>query len=495
MSSPVSIPFSSFVKTDRRRKDAVYLQIVYQFINAVKSSILEEGDRLPGSRIIAEDLGLHRKTVVAALTELQEQGWIETRPNIGSFVRNPEPGRRHEPVQKNFRKPPDRAPYPFRKEFILDSHPEDRSADLYFTDGTPDYRLIPTGELARFYTSVIRRQGKSGFLRTHQSADEFFREQLSFYLNLTRGFHISREHLLPVGGPEQVHSVLARLLIRKGDVVLVEELSYFLPNMIYSQAGAVLTTVPVDEEGMCTDFIREHFGKGTVRAVYLNSRCQYPTTAPLSDHRKKALLNLATELDFVIIEDDSDFEFSGSRTKRATLLNQNGSRVIYTGAFGRFMNPGFQMHYIIAPKDLLFEGAKYLRIFGQPDLMMQKALGELIHQGDIHRYQRKSRKSVSERKAFFAEHLMTAFGGDIAFSTPKSGLAFWIRFKKRFSLTELQRRALGKGLFIPAVCLYQNRNITALRLGFAHLLSGEAENALRILAEAYSETIQDKTGN
>lgn len=65
------------------------MQIVYQFINAVKSKLLENDDRLPGSRKIAEELQVHRKTIIAALEELQEQGWVKTRPNIGTFVKNP----------------------------------------------------------------------------------------------------------------------------------------------------------------------------------------------------------------------------------------------------------------------------------------------------------------------------------------------------------------------------------------------------------------------
>src|SRR5690606_24931539 len=90
MSSPVDISFSSFIKIDRRKDDAVYMQIVYQFINAVKRSILEVGDQIPGSRKIAEELGVHRKTAIAALEELQEQGWVNILPNIGTFVSNPD---------------------------------------------------------------------------------------------------------------------------------------------------------------------------------------------------------------------------------------------------------------------------------------------------------------------------------------------------------------------------------------------------------------------
>ena len=488
MRSPVSIPFHSFVKLDRNKKEAVYLQIVYQFINAVKSNILEDGDLLPGSRIIAENLHVHRKTIVAAFAELQDQGWLEIVPNIGTFVRNPEISSKQIKGSHAFRHPPEKAPFRFRKEFILDTPLERTQEKLYFTDGTPDYRIIKAEELARFYTSVLHRKKQSASAHNNTHGSSFFRDQLSFYLNVTRGFHLSRDFFLHASGPEQIHSILSRLLINKGDVVLVEELSYFLPNMIYSQAGAHLKIIPLDEEGMDVDYIRNKFKPGEIRMVYINSKCQYPTTVTLSEERKIQLLLLAEEYDFIIIEDDTDFEFSGLRNKKQTLLRNNGGkRVLYLGTFGRFLHPGFQISFLIGPKDLLNEGAKYLNIFGKPDAMMEKALGELIHLCDIHRNQRKSNKVLAERKEVFAELLRNYFKEQIDFTIPISGLAFWIQFKKPVSLISLQKKAQEIGLFLPMTCLYQNRKVTGLRLGFAHLNLPEMEEAVRLLAASHRE--------
>src|SRR5690554_4685724 len=198
MSSPVNVRFQSIIKIDRRSKDAIYMQFVYQFINAVKRNYLEAGDKLPGSRKIAEELQLHRKTIVAAFTELQEQGWVKTLPGIGTFVKNPENSTSNALKQNAFKQPPKKADFHFRKDFILDTPLEGNVEEYYFTDGTPDYRVINSEELVRFYASVLKRKNK---LNPHfNSTDEniFFRNQLSNYLNLTRGFHLSRNFLLPV---------------------------------------------------------------------------------------------------------------------------------------------------------------------------------------------------------------------------------------------------------------------------------------------------------
>ncbi|KKO92547.1 hypothetical protein AAW12_04475 [Sphingobacterium sp. Ag1] len=492
MSSPVSIGFHSIIKIDRRKEDAIYLQIVYQFINAVKRNLLEDGDLLPGSRKIADELNVHRKTIVAALAELQEQGWVKILPNRGTFVKNPERIGTSRSAVKAFRQPPDFAPYFFRKELILDMPISEVPERYYFTDGTPDYNVIGTEELVRFYASMVKRKKKSDDFPTTTEGNLFFRDQLSYYLNLTRGFHLSRNFLLPIASREQIFSILSRLLIRPGDIVLVENLSYFLPNMIFSQAGAKLKTIPVDAEGMIVAKIGEQFRPGEIRCVYLNTRCQYPTTVNLSERRKIQLLALAEQYNFIIIEDDVDFESSFFKEKGESLFRKNGgNRVIYTGAFGSFFDPGFQMNFLIAPQDLLDEGKKYLNIFGKPNFMIEKTLGEIIHQGDIFRYQRKFQKTVAERKELFAQLLLRHFGDQIRFEIPSSGLAFWIQFYRVVSLTALQEKVRLLGLLLPSNCLYQNKTVTALRLGFAHLDEQSMEAAISLLRAAYADLVRN----
>ncbi len=492
MSSPVNIAFHSFVKIDRSKKDPVYMQIVYQFINAVKTNLLEDGDQLPGSRKIAEDLQVHRKTIMASLVELQEQGWINSIPNIGTFVKNAELSSVAAIGSRAFRSPPEKAAFTFRKQFILDTPLLEHREDLYFTDGTPDYGIIKGEELARFFASVLRKANWFNEFQQATGGNLFFRDQLSYYLNITRGFHLSRKFLLPISGREQVFSILSQLLLKTGDIILVENLSYFLPNMIFGQAGAQLRTIPVDEDGMRVDFIREHFKAGEIRFVYLNPRSQYPTTVPLSEERKTALLQLAEQYNFIVIEDDDDFEFSLPKDRSASLYRKDGgNRVIYIGAFGRFLTPGFQMHLVIAPEDFLEEGKKYLNIFSRPNFLMEKTLGDIIHQGDVHRYQRKFYSVISERKRMFAQLLHTYFKSEITFSVPLSGLAFWVQFNQSFSLSHFQKRARKKGLLIPGICLYQNQNLIALRLGFGHLSKKEMGEAVRLLAEVYGELVSE----
>src|SRR4051794_38676490 len=69
----------------------LHVQIASAVADDIARGRLKAGTRLPGSRTLAEMLGVHRNTVNAALSELTAQGWVEPQPARGYFVREPDP--------------------------------------------------------------------------------------------------------------------------------------------------------------------------------------------------------------------------------------------------------------------------------------------------------------------------------------------------------------------------------------------------------------------
>src|SRR4029453_1814596 len=89
--SPVMFPLSAVVQIDKECKTPIYLQIANKLIVQIKKGILKPGTKLPGTRELAKELQVHRKTIVAALDELDAQGWIEIIPSSGTFVKETMP--------------------------------------------------------------------------------------------------------------------------------------------------------------------------------------------------------------------------------------------------------------------------------------------------------------------------------------------------------------------------------------------------------------------
>ncbi|HVQ29395.1 MAG TPA: GntR family transcriptional regulator [Vicinamibacteria bacterium] len=64
----------------------VYLQLMEQVKHAIETGALREGEQLPATRKVAEDLVMNANTVAKAYRELVHEGVIELRKGLGVFV-------------------------------------------------------------------------------------------------------------------------------------------------------------------------------------------------------------------------------------------------------------------------------------------------------------------------------------------------------------------------------------------------------------------------
>ncbi|NIG54717.1 PLP-dependent aminotransferase family protein [Chitinophaga sp. Cy-1792] len=487
MSSPAAVPYKSFVQIDRSSATPVYLQIANQLINAIQRGYLPTGAKLPGTRSFSELLSVHRNTIVAVFEELDAQGWVETRPNTGTFVLAKSAARPHKirtaaPLQLDAY--PKTTGFAFRKSSLLDNPFEHSSCEYVFNDGTPDIRLTQVDHLSSLYSANLKRKSnhkKLGYY--NHDGSEFFKRHLSNYLNLTRGLHISNDNILITRSTEMSVYITSEILLSAGDIVLVGSLSYFSVNMIFQKSGARIMPVPIDEDGIDVTAVRKICEQHTIRMLYITPHHHYPTTVTLSAARRLELLSLAAEFGFVILEDDYDYDFHYDKSPVLPLASadKNGM-VIYIGAFGKSLAPGFRTGFIVAPEDLMTEMRKHLGIIDrQGDVLMEQVLGEMIEEGEIHRYLKKSLKVYQERRDHFTELLSDQLDEYIAFKKPAGGLAVWTRWKQPVNLMQLSKECAKNNLFIPKTLLYQHRDLSAMRLGFGHLTPKEAAAAVAIL--------------
>lgn len=493
MSSPVNTAFLNLIQIDRQSATALYLQLTQQLINAIQRGFLVAGNKLPGTRFLAKELQLNRNTLVAVYAELEAQGWIEILPNKGAFVlthfQNPIVER---PYKSSIaiEKYPAATGYTFSNSIILDYTAPEYTTDYFFTDGTADLRLNRFKQLSYQYSASMNRKSTIRNLSKYTDyGNIFFKEQLSNFLNQTRGIHISTENLLINRSSEMNMYLLSRVLINSGDIVVVADLSNATINMTFLQVGAKIITIPVDEHGIQVDVLRSYLKRYKIRIVYITPHHHYPTTVTLSAIRRIELLQLATTYGFIIIEDDYDYDFHYDKSAVLPMVSADvNGMVIYTGTFGKSLAPSFQTSFIVAPKNLVIALYKYLGIVDrQGDIIMEQALGEMIEEGNMHRHLKKSIQIYRERRDHFCAQLAHDFPIEITFKKPHGGLATWVTFNKSISLNKLALVAINKNLTIPRNILFQNKNITAMRIGFGHMNEDEITTAMAILKESITE--------
>lgn len=494
MGSPVEIPFRSIVQIEPS-STPVYLQISRQLINAIQRGALIPGARLPGTRALASLLGVHRKTIISAIDELDAQGWIQIRPNIGTFVTDMPPVAQIASLPgdlSRLARYPASTGYSFPVSILLEREAGYPAGEFEFTDGQPDVRLAPFDNLAKAYRQVMsRRSGRKLLTYSYVEGNPFYRKQLAGYLNNTRGLHIGPDNILTTRGIHMGIYLASELLLRPGDLVVVGSTSHYLGNMIFQQARAEIITVPVDENGISVSALRALCQSRKIRMLYLTPHHHYPTTVTLSAERRIEILQLARTYGFIILEDDHDYDFHYNSSPLLPLASADtDGMVVYIGSFCKALAPGLRQGYLVAPENLVRELAKLRHIIDrQGDLVMEQALGEMLAEGEIQRYLKKALKIYRSRRDFFCNELTTRFGDALHFTAPPGGLAVWMEWSEKVNLLRISQNCLGKGLSIPQTLLFQTERLAAMRLGFGNLDENEIAAALGILESAVKANV------
>jgi GntR family transcriptional regulator / MocR family aminotransferase len=484
-------PWKELLPIDKTSTTPIYLQITNAVIHNIRRGQLRKGTRLPGARELASALNIHRKTLQTAYDELMAQGWIEIVPRRGAFVVNELPEIKPMKIStaQKLGSYPDKTSFPIdEKRLVQFPHSSLQGAgNMVLDDGLPDIRLAPTEELMREYRSLSNRNAfKKYFRYGGPRGAAYLLDTLSTFLSETRGLPISSSNLLITRGAQMAFYLATRLLLKPGDHVIVGEPGYFIANLTFRQAGAVVHRVPVDDSGIDVDSIESLCLKKKLKLVYVIPHHHYPTTVTLTPERRIRLLELAARHKFAIIEDDYDYDFDYSSAPILPMasLDHHGN-VIYVGTLTKTLVPAIRIGFMVAPENFI-DAASQLRrgIDWQGDSMMEVAIAELYKNGAITRHIKKSVKLYRERRDSLCAELKDKLGRYVSFKVPDGGMAVWAEFNG-VDLKQVAAKAAKNGLTMGDGTLFNTgaKNYNSTRLGFASLNFKEQEKAVEILKE------------
>ena len=472
-------------------KEPLFVRIARAIVRDIQRGRLAPGAALPGSRALAEAISVHRNTVLAAYAELSAEGWIRTTEAKGTYVAKDLP----EVRPKRFApraSPRDRVPQ--RPGFELREIPASfdfarvPKGGFSLTGGIPDVRLSPTAALARAYRRALKHQGRTLLSYAPPEGEPHLRRALAQMLAATRGLATSEDDVLVTRGSQMSLFLLARALLQPGDAIAVEALGYPPAWRAFEQAGASLAPIPVDAEGLDVAALEQRIAQGRVRAVYLTPHHQYPTTVTLSPARRLRLLELCARERIAIIEDDYDHEFHYAGRPVLPLASADRAGVVaYVGTLAKLLAPGLRIGYVVAPRPLLEQLIRLrFQIDRQGDHAIERAVAELIDDGELQRHAWRARRIYQARRDFFAQALRSALGGAIDFELPRGGMSLWARLDPSLDPSALCAEAEARGVYFHPGARYavDGKPRPYVRLGYAAHDEEELGEAVRRLAEA-----------
>ncbi|MEQ1715689.1 MAG: PLP-dependent aminotransferase family protein [Hyphomicrobium sp.] len=476
-------------------------QVFDQVRSMIMDGRLRAGDPLPATRELSSQMGISRNTAIIAYERLIAEGYIYTKPYVGTFVAAeipetvlstaPTGGSRNiraNGTAVNLLDSP-RSHLFHRTHALRNLNRQRLTADFWV--GRPD----PTSFPVKPWSQHIWRQLQSSSAALTEYNDpsglEALRHAISDHLGPARGIAIEADKIIIVGGCQDGFNLIARLLVEPRTPVVVENPCYQGAAFVFESFGAELYPVPIDENGLDVSLLPVVSGA----LAYVTPSHQYPMGATLPLPRRLALLSWADKHDAYVIEDDydSDFRFTGSPLTAVKGLDRR-DRVIYMGTFSKCMGPGLRLGYVVLPGALV-EPARRLKTLmnnGQ-GWLEQAAMAAFMLDGGYRRHLRRVRQMYLERRDALLMALTRHFGV-CKVQGEEAGMHLVWRIPDDFpDAAEIEAIALQGGVGVYAMSTGAALQFGAidhsrryLVLGYAALTPREIEQGIARLAQILS---------
>jgi GntR family transcriptional regulator / MocR family aminotransferase len=390
---------------------ALHEQISDQIRQLITEEKLRPGSYIPSTRQLADHLGVSRNTVLLAFNRLASEGYIEATKGSHTFVsqtyakfRPPrDSARSHETADKTIRRPP----ILFRGEAQKLVH-TGRKPIFDFFVGRPCPRSFPHRTWRRLLLKRHAAAGSSLSEYPHPAGLLELRHAIADHLGAARGMNVRAAQILIVNGIQEALNIIARLFVRPGTPVAIENPCYRGALSTFESYGAEMVPVPVDKDGIRVDQLPER----AVSLLYVTPSHQFPTGETLAPQRRVELLKWANRVGAYVVEDDydSDFRFDGPPLTALAGLD-NSASVIYLGTFSKSIGAGLRVGYMAVPVELAETAIDVKAILNAGQSWLDQAvLADFISSGSFARHLNQVRMIYRARRNCLLSALREHFG-------------------------------------------------------------------------------------
>ncbi|RKD91248.1 MocR-like pyridoxine biosynthesis transcription factor PdxR [Mangrovibacterium diazotrophicum] len=478
------------ITIDTKSRHPLFEQIVDQIRSLIESGGLKEGEVLPSTRKLAENVGVNRATVYRAYEELWAAGYIEAVAGGYSRVR-----KRIDPVKQQAEIVVDRFGWEGHLSDAFMSISQTRLFSSAQLDGLIDFRslspdsdLLPVEDFRRSMNAVIQTEGASVLQYGDPAGYLPLRELLARQMK-QHGIHTSADEIVLTNGMQNGIELVCRLLTNPGDCVFVESPTYASALTMMNYLGLKVQGISMTSASMNLDELEASLRKQKPKLIYSMPTFHNPTGISTSQSHRERLLRICERYGVPLVEDgfEEEMKYFGKAVLPVKSMDRK-QQLIYLGTFSKILFPGLRIGWIVAPVTLaekLRRMKEVTDLSGSP--LTQAAVFRFCDQGfyELHkkRIHRAYRKRMQLALAACREFLPQQ---QVQFTRPEGGYLIWLT--TCFPLereAELNQKLIGTGVAVSPGSRFfaADPEKAHFRLSIAHRKEDEIVEGIKRIAE------------
>ena len=353
-------------------------------------------------------------------------------------------------------------------------------AEIKLTRGVPATEAFPIQEIIACSAQVLRDHGKT--LLQYQPGIGFLplREIIASQAGVTP------EQVVLSNGSIQLVTFLAEVLLSPGEVAFVELPSYDRTITTLRRAGVKVVGIPLEEDGIDITFLEEAVKEHHPRLLYLIPDFQNPTGVTTSLAKREAIVSLAKEHNFMVVEDIPYRRLRYQGGDLPTLRDLDAERVIQLSSFSKLLSPGIRVGWMVAPVAIARRVTQIATdTYITPNMLGQGLAYEFLHEGKLENNIARLRRLYAPRLATML-HALSQYLPQASWIKSEGGFFVGLTLPEGANSTQVAEKARKKNLVLgnSAGFFADGDGSRFIRLPFCALNEKEIEEAIKRLAFA-----------
>lgn len=372
---------------------------------------------------------------------------------------------------------------------------------ISFAGGLPAPEVFPVEEFSAACERVLRSHGAQALQYSTTEGYLPLREMIARH-SARYGIKVTPENVLITSGSQQALDILGKILIDPGDRILVESPTYLGAIQAWKSYGAEFISIPMDEDGMRTEYMEEALRVGP-KFIYVLPNFQNPTGNTLSLERREQLIELADRYGVPVVEDDpyGQLRYEGdnlpSIVEMDSKFRENDKicyrgNVIYLSTFSKTLAPGLRLGWVIAPPEVI---RKLVEAKQGADLhtatFNQMVAFEVSRGGFLDRHVNRIREVYGKRRDVMLASMDRFMPPEVDWTHPKGGLFLWGTLPNYMDAKNLLNKCLDfKVAFVPGEHFHTDgTGKNTLRINFSNASPEDIQEGINRLATSISEML------
>ena len=372
---------------------------------------------------------------------------------------------------------------------------------ISFGGGLPNPSAFPIEIIHECIEKIFKKDIKNALQYGTTEGLPSLRNTLAKRMESKKNINCELHDVLITSGAQQALFLSALCFLDPGDTYLSSVPTYLGAIQAFSAFEANCESIPMTEVDIDIDSLRRNLERLhrtgiNPKFLYTVSNFQNPSGETVSLQNRKELLNIASEYDFVIIEDDpyGELIFEGKLIPSIKSFDKKG-RVIYISTFSKILAPGFRLGWVVASREII---EKLILAKQAADLctnvFSQYVAYEYVNGGYLDKQVLQIKKLYKEKRDIMLDALKKYFPKEAKWTIPEGGMFIWVTLPKKINTNILLHKAIAKKIaFVSGDAFYPDGgNYNSMRLNFSFSDNNTIKEGIRRLADVIKEELYNK---